>query len=91
MINKRRLRLVSAPAARSKLASAEKSSGEKVVAKPSKRREAVLELIRSKQDEHGRWALEYDYPGKTWLDFGNKKQPNKWVTLRALEVLKGIN
>ena len=36
----------------------------------------------------GRWALEYDYAGKTWVDFGAKKQPNKWVTLRALRVLK---
>jgi len=49
---------------------------------------SVLDLIRSKQDEQGRWLLEYDYPGKTWLDFGARKQPNKWVTLRALEVLK---
>jgi hypothetical protein len=48
----------------------------------------ALEVIRSKQDDQGRWALEYDYPGKTWVDFGPKKQPNKWVTLRALRVLK---
>jgi hypothetical protein len=49
-----------------------------------------LELIREKQDENGRWALEYDYGGKTWLDFGEKKKPNKWVTLRALRVFKSI-
>ena len=48
----------------------------------------ALELVRQKQDEQGRWALEYDYTGKTWVDFGSKKQPNKWVTLRALKVLK---
>jgi hypothetical protein len=47
-----------------------------------------LELIRSKQDDQGRWQLEFDYTGKTWLDFGEKKQPNKWVTLRAMRVLK---
>jgi hypothetical protein len=46
-----------------------------------------LELIRQKQDDQGRWLLEYDYTGKTWVDFGEKKQPNKWVTLRALRVL----
>jgi hypothetical protein len=45
-------------------------------------------LIEQKQDEQGRWLLEYDYSGKTWLEFGDKKQPNKWVTLRALRVLK---
>jgi len=48
----------------------------------------ALALIRQKQDAAGRWALEYDYAGKTWGDFGPKKQPNKWVTFRALRVLK---
>ncbi len=48
----------------------------------------ALQIIREKQDAQGRWALEYDYAGKTWVDFGAKKQPNKWVTLRALRVLK---
>jgi hypothetical protein len=48
----------------------------------------ALNVIREKQDNQGRWALEYDYAGKTWVDFGKKKQPNKWVTLRALRVLK---
>ena len=48
----------------------------------------ALTLIREKQDEQGRWPLEYDYTGKTWVDFGPKKQPNKWVTLRALRALK---
>jgi len=48
----------------------------------------ALQLIQEKQDAQGRWPLEYDYTGKTWVDFGPKKQPNKWVTLRALRVLK---
>ena len=46
------------------------------------------QLIKDKQDDQGRWPLEYEYTGKTWVDFGVKKQPNKWVTLRALRVLK---
>ncbi len=50
----------------------------------------ALALIRAKQDAQGRWALEYEYSGKTWVDFGSKKQPNKWVTLRALRVLKEV-
>jgi hypothetical protein len=49
---------------------------------------STMTIIREKQDEKGRWPLEYDYTGKTWLDFGRKKQPNKWVTLRALRVLR---
>lgn len=48
----------------------------------------ALTLIANKQDTQGRWALEYDYTGKTWCDFGRKKQPNKWVTLRAQRVQK---
>jgi len=48
----------------------------------------ALAIIREKQDSKGRWFLEYDYRGKTWVDFGPKKQPNKWVTLRALRVLR---
>jgi len=50
----------------------------------------ALEVIREKQDATGRWSLEYDYAGKTWCDFGPKKQPNPWVTLRALRVLKAV-
>jgi hypothetical protein len=47
----------------------------------------VLTIIREKQDSEGRWPLEYDYAGKTWIDFGKKRRPNKWVTLRALRTL----
>lgn len=50
----------------------------------------ALAIIREKQDGNGRWPLEYDYAGKTWVDFGARKQPNKWVTLRALRVLKAV-
>jgi hypothetical protein len=49
----------------------------------------AMQLVREKQDAQGRWALEHDYSGKTWVDFGPKEQPNKWVSLRALRVLKG--
>ena len=50
----------------------------------------AIAIIREKQDGNGRWSLDYDYLGKTWVDFGAKKQPNPWVTLRALRVLKAI-
>jgi len=50
----------------------------------------ALALIREKQDAQGRWALEYDYTGKTWVDFGARKQPNKYVTLRALRVIMEV-
>jgi hypothetical protein len=50
----------------------------------------ALQLICDRQDENGRWTLDYDYRGKTWAEFGEKKQPNPWVTLRALRVLKDL-
>jgi hypothetical protein len=50
----------------------------------------ALQLIHEKQDAHGRWALEFGYPGKTWVDYGALNEPNKWVTLRALKVLKEV-
>lgn len=51
----------------------------------------TIRYIRDKQDSRGRWPLEYDYTGKTWENFGPKKQPNKWVTLRALRVLQAAD
>jgi hypothetical protein len=51
----------------------------------------ALNYIREKQDQDGRWSLEYNYSGKTWLDFGPKKQPNKWVTYRAAWVIKSAH
>jgi hypothetical protein len=56
-----------------------------------RRMKNTLDLICEKQDEKGRWSMEYEYTGKTWLDFGVKKQPNEWVTLRAVRVLKSIH
>jgi hypothetical protein len=51
----------------------------------------ALELVRTKQDGQGRWALEYHYNGKTWVDFGASKEPNPWVTLRSLRSLKAAS
>lgn len=52
------------------------------------RLQKTIEFIKSKQDSEGRWSLEHDYAGKTWGNFGEKRKPNKWVTFRALKVLK---
>jgi hypothetical protein len=48
----------------------------------------ALELLLGKRDERGRWPMEYTYNGKTWVDVEVKSQPSKWVTLRALRVLR---
>ncbi len=49
---------------------------------------AAIDLLLEKQDEQGRWKMEYTYNGKTWVDIEEKGKPSKWVTLRALRVLK---
>jgi hypothetical protein len=49
---------------------------------------STLDLIRQKQDELHRWKLEYVYGSKTWGNYGMRGKPNKWVTLRAMRVLK---
>lgn len=51
----------------------------------------AIDLILEKQDDQGRWALEYDYRGKTWVEFGPKKQANKWATLRVLRTLEACD
>lgn len=48
----------------------------------------AIELVLSEQGDDGRWKLEYTYNGKTWVDIERKGAPSKWVTLRALRVLK---
>ncbi len=48
----------------------------------------ALDLVRGKQDAQGRWKMEYTYNTKMWADVETPHQPSKWVTLRALRVLK---
>ncbi|RLC66757.1 MAG: nitrogen fixation protein NifH [Chloroflexi bacterium] len=50
----------------------------------------AIELVLSKQDRQGRWKMEYSYNGKMWADVEKKGEPSKWVTLRALRVLNGV-
>ena len=47
-------------------------------------------LVLSKQDARGRWAMKHSLNGKMWADIEEKGKPSKWVTLRALRVLKAV-
>ncbi len=51
--------------------------------------QAGTEWLLAKQDQAGRWPLE-QVPGKMWASFGQVGQPNKWVTLRALTLLRAV-
>ncbi len=57
---------------------------------PDPRLNAAIELVLSKQDAQGRWKMEYTYNSKTFADIEEKGEPSKWVTLRALRVLKDL-
>jgi hypothetical protein len=50
----------------------------------------LLGLIREKQGAEGKWVREKNYGAshKWWVTYGAFDKPNKWVTLRAMRVLK---
>jgi len=48
----------------------------------------AIEFVLSKQDAQGRWKLEHTLNGKMWIDIEQRGKPSKWITLRALRVLK---
>ncbi len=52
------------------------------------RMQEAIDLVVSKQDEQGRWALESTYNGRMQTRIEQQGKPSKWVTLNALRVLK---
>ena len=49
----------------------------------------AMALVLSKQDGEGRWKLENTYSSdRLLIPFEQKDEPSKWLTLRALRVLK---
>jgi hypothetical protein len=52
------------------------------------RMQDAINLMISKQDEHGRWLLQDTFNGRFQVDIEAKGKPGKWVTLNALTVLK---
>jgi hypothetical protein len=50
----------------------------------------AIQFILGKQDEQGRWKLE-NTMNRMWVEIGRKGEPSKWVTLRALRVLKRVS
>ena len=49
---------------------------------------AAIDWLLGLQDADGRWRNRYAYNGKTWVDVEPQGGPSKWVTLRALRILK---
>ena len=47
-----------------------------------------IDLILNAQQPDGTWHLKHTFNGKMHIDIEEKHKPSKWVTLRALTVLK---
>ena len=56
--------------------------------KDSRMQEAI-DLVINLQQPDGKWILKHTFNGKFHHDIEVKGKPSKWITLRALRVLKG--
>ena len=52
------------------------------------RMQDAVDLVLNAQGDEGRWLLRNTFNGKMWLDIEAKGEPSKWITLRAMRVLK---
>lgn len=48
----------------------------------------AINVIQDAKQKNGTWLLKNTYNGKMWIDIEEKNKPSKWITLRALRVLK---
>ena len=53
-----------------------------------KRMQESVDLVVSNRDSGGRWLLKNTFNGKMLCDIEEKGKDSKWITLRALRVLK---
>ena len=56
---------------------------------PDDRMTEALDILESKRDADGRWPLDHAYHPRLLVDLGESEgQPSRWITLRALRVLR---
>jgi hypothetical protein len=56
---------------------------------PDERVTEAIDLVVSRRDDDGRWALDTRYPGEMPIELDEGEgRPSRWNTLRALRVLK---
>ena len=58
---------------------------------PDPRTDGALELLLEHQDENGRWPMESSLNGRMVTTIEARGRPSKWVTLRALRVLRAAS
>jgi len=54
------------------------------------RMQEAIDLVVSKQNDEGKWLLENTFNGRFLVSIEQKGKPSKWITLNALEVLRGF-
>jgi hypothetical protein len=55
------------------------------------RLQEAIDLLKARRLPDGRWKLEHKYGGVVFFNMERVGQPSRWVTLRALRVLKWCN
>lgn len=51
----------------------------------------AIDILRSKQNKENRWNLENSYNGKMLVDIEEKGKSSRWITFKALNILKYYN
>ncbi|MFX1299629.1 MAG: hypothetical protein ACFFDE_01695 [Promethearchaeota archaeon] len=52
------------------------------------RMDESINIVMESQQPDGKWLLKHTFNGKFWHDIEKKGKPSKWITLRALRVLR---
>jgi hypothetical protein len=52
------------------------------------RMQGAVDLVLESQRSDGTWLLRDSFNGKMWCDIDVKGEPSKWITLRAMRVLR---
>jgi hypothetical protein len=52
------------------------------------RMQEAVDAVRARQEADGCWKLASSFNGKFLVDIEAKGKPSRWITLRALQVLK---
>jgi len=58
--------------------------------KKDRRLQEMAEIVRSKADREGKYTPESEWTAWKGWDFGQKKQPSRWLTFLALRTLKRV-
>ena len=66
-----------------------RAAGTLTGAAPDPRLSEAIDHIRLRRSGDGTWPLDWSLPGRVWFELDDGPgQPSRWVTLRALRVLR---